>query len=86
MDLDRRFRGTSHVINGKTSIDTVTVADFVQEASTWGIAVPAAEQEVRETMLRVHDAVSRVAPPEVLVDIRERMTARWQRTLWPAVS
>ena len=85
MDLDRRFRGTSHVINGKTSIDTVTVADLVQEASTWGISVPAAEQEVRETMLRVRDAVSQVEPPEAINGIRERMTARWIRTLWPAL-
>ena len=86
MDLDRRFRGTSHVINGTTSIDAVTIADLVREGSTWGVPALKAEREIRETLLRVSDAVARVAPAEVISGIRERMAARWRRSLWPTTA
>lgn len=86
--LDPRFKGTGHVINGKTSIDQVATEDLAAEAAQWGVPRRHSEKIVSSTMERVRAAVDETALPEGAEQVSDRLEAMWVRRSWsiPAVA
>jgi len=83
MHLDARFKGTSHVINGKTSIDTIDVDDLAAEAATWGMGARRADAAVRACMERVYASAEEVALPTGAEQVRASFKRLWTRRSWP---
>jgi serine/threonine-protein kinase HipA len=86
MYLDPAFTGTGHVINGKTSIDTIDVDDLIAEATSWGMGKRRAAAGVRSCMERVHGSVGRVALPSGAEQVSSNLARLWNRRSWPTVS
>ncbi|MGW4635948.1 type II toxin-antitoxin system HipA family toxin [Nocardia sp. NPDC004415] len=82
MYLDSRFKGTGHIVNGRTSIDTVDEADLVAEARSWGLASKVAQRTVRSVMAKVWDAVHSTAPPPGIEQITDAIESLWIRRHW----
>ena len=82
MYLDSRFRGTGHVINGRTGIDTVDEADLVAEARSWGLAPRVAQNTVRSVMAKVWDAAHSIALPPGAEQVSDRLETLWVRRQW----
>ena len=82
MYLDPRYKGTGHVINGRTNIDAVDEADLVAEARTWGLAPGVAQSVVRSVMERVWYAAHSVALPPGAEQVLDKLEALWVRRYW----
>jgi serine/threonine-protein kinase HipA len=83
MHLDPRFKGTGHVINGKSSIDTIGVDDLAAEAASWGMGERRAAAVVRSCMEEVHSYVARVALPRGAERVKPNLERLWERRSWP---
>lgn len=86
MFIAERFRGTGHVINGKTSIREVEVDDLVAEARTWGLSSKLAQHTVESTIDTTRSAIADNPPPAVLADMRSNLDTFWTRRSWGAPS
>ncbi|WP_069162245.1 type II toxin-antitoxin system HipA family toxin [Nocardia altamirensis] len=82
MYLDPRFKGTGHIINGRTNIDSVDEADLVAEARSWGLAPRIAQGTVRTVMANVWDAVHSIPLPPGTESVSNRLEALWARRQW----
>lgn len=82
MYLEARFRGTGHVIAGRTNIDWVSISDLVDEAVTWGMPRKLAERTVTATMEATYAAAHAVDLPEGVAAVRERLDEMWVRRSW----
>lgn len=82
MFMNETFRGTGHVIAGKTRIDEVDASDIVSEAQAWGMARSIAERTVSETMESVRESISATPEPERLRYMRDNLDAFWVRKSW----
>jgi hypothetical protein len=83
MHLDPKFKGTGHVINGRTNIDSVSVEDLAREAGSWGMSARKARATVESTMARVYVAVEQIPLPMGSEDVRSRLHQLWSRRSWP---
>jgi serine/threonine-protein kinase HipA len=83
MHLNPRFKGSGHVINGKSSIDTIDVDDLAAEAASWGMGKRRAAAAVRSCMERVHSYVEHVALPPGAEQVRPNLERLWERRSWP---
>lgn len=81
--LDRRFKGTGHVINGKTSIDTVAFEDLREEAASWGMSARRAATIITSCMESVHDVIGTLALPPGAESVKTNLEAMWVRRAWP---
>lgn len=86
MHLDARFKGTGHVINGKTSIDTIDIDDLAAEATSWGMGARRADAVVRACMEQVHSAVVHLDLPPGAEHVRTNFERVWTRRAWPTAS
>ena len=86
MYLDPAFKGTGHVINGKTSIDTINVDDLAAEAASWGMGAGRADAAVRSCMERVFSSVQRGVLPCGAEQVKSNLELLWKRRSWPAAS
>lgn len=84
--LDFRFKGTGHVINGKTSIDTIAVGDLTDEAVSWGMSARRATAKVTSCMESVRAAVDTMALPPAAESVKDNLAAMWVRRAWPGSS
>jgi serine/threonine-protein kinase HipA len=84
MYLDPRYKGTGHVINGRTNIDWIEVDDLASEAASWGMSLRRARTAVESTMERVYTAVGEVALPPGAEQVKTRLDSLWARRSWPA--
>ncbi|APE33170.1 iron permease [Nocardia mangyaensis] len=82
MYLDPRFKGTGHIINGRTSIESVDEADLVAEARSWGLAPRVAQETVRSVMARVWDAAHSIDLPPGAEQVSDKLEALWVRRHW----
>lgn len=82
MYLQPRFKGTGHVIAGRTNIDWVSTSDLVEEATTWGLARRQAERIVEATMESTYDAARTIDLPEGTETVRVRLHEMWVRRSW----
>lgn len=86
MYLDPAFKGTGHVINGKTSIDNINVDDLTAEAASWGMGLRRARVAVRSCMERVYSSVERVPVPSAAESVKSNLDRFWTRRSWPIAS
>ncbi|CDO87978.1 iron permease [Mycobacterium triplex] len=84
--LDPAFKGTGHVINGKTSIDRINVDDLAAEAASWGMGERRARAAVRSCMERIYSSVERVALPPGTESVRPNLDRLWTQRSWPTAS
>jgi serine/threonine-protein kinase HipA len=85
MHLDPRYKGTGHVINGRTNIDGVDIDDLASEAASWGMSPRRSRATVESTMERVHASVNEVALPPGAEQLKTRLESLWARRSWPAL-
>jgi serine/threonine-protein kinase HipA len=83
MHLDSRYKGTGHVINGKTNIDGIDVEDLACEGATWGMSTRRARGAAEATMERVHESVDQIPPPPGAEHVKSRLKSLWVRRCWP---
>lgn len=83
MHLDPRFKGTGHVISGKSSIDAIDVDDLAAEAASWGMGVRRAATTVRSCMERTHSYVGQVPLPPGTEQLLPNLQRLWERRSWP---
>lgn len=81
--LDPKFKGTGHVINGKTSIDAIAVDDLAAEAVSWGMSARRATAIVTASMENLHDVIDTVALPRGAEAVKTNLDAMWVRRAWP---
>jgi serine/threonine-protein kinase HipA len=81
--LDPKYKGTGHVINGKTSIDTVALEDLTAEAASWGMSARRAKTVVTSCMEDLHDVIDAVALPPGAKSVKDNLEAMWIRRSWP---
>jgi len=86
MYLHPAFKGTGHVINGKTSIDRINVDDLTAEAASWGMGERRARAAVRSFMGRIYSSVERVALPPGAESVKPNLDQMWTQRSWPTVS
>ncbi len=86
MYLDPAFMGTGHVINGKTSIDTINVDDLAAEGASWGMGAGRADAAVRTCMERVYSSVERDGLPSGAEQVKSNLEQLWNRRYWPTAS
>ncbi|WP_006244516.1 HipA domain-containing protein [Mycolicibacterium tusciae] len=82
--LDSRYKGTGHVINGKTSVDTVDVEDLVDEAASWGTSERRARAAVGAVLERIRAAVDLVPLPPGAEQVKGNLESLWTQRSWPA--
>lgn len=81
--LDPKYKGTGHVINGKTTIDRVDIADLAAEGASWGMSVRRATAIVESCMESTHSAIDSVALPPGAEHVKSNLEAMWVRRAWP---
>lgn len=86
MYLDPAFKSTGHVINGKTSIDNISVDDLAAEAASWGMGVRRARAAVRSCMERVYSSIEHVPLPSGAESVKSNLDRLWSRCSWPTAS
>jgi serine/threonine-protein kinase HipA len=84
--LDPRYKGTGHVINGKTSIDTIAVDDLTNEGASWGMSTRRANAVVTSCIETVHAAVATMALPPGAEAVKDNLEAMWVRRAWPVAA
>jgi serine/threonine-protein kinase HipA len=82
--LDSRYKGTGHVINGKTSVDSVEATDLVDEAASWGTSHRRARATVESVMERIRTAVDQVPLPPGAERVMANLDELWTKRSWPA--
>jgi serine/threonine-protein kinase HipA len=82
--LDSRYKGTGHVINGKTSVDSVDVEDLVDEAASWGTSKRRARTAVGSVLERVRAAVDVIPLPVGAEQVKDNLVQLWTRRSWQA--
>ena len=82
--LDAKYKGTGHVINGKTTIDRIDVEDLAAEAASWGMSERRANAIVRSCMESVHDVVHSVPLRPETESVRTNLESMWVRRAWPS--
>jgi len=80
--LDPKYKGTGHVINGKTAIDRVDVADLAAEAASWGMSVRRATAIVQSCMESVRDVLGSVPLPSGAERVKTNLDAMWVQRAW----
>jgi serine/threonine-protein kinase HipA len=80
--LDARYKGTGHVINGKTSVDSVGVEDLVGEAASWGTSERRARATVGACLERVRAAVDLVPLPAGAEHVKGNLENLWTQRSW----
>ena len=80
--LDPRYKGTGHVINGKTSVDSVDVEDLVGEAASWGTSERRARAAVGVVFERIRAAVDRVPLPAGAEHVMGNLENLWTQRSW----
>ena len=80
--LDSRYKGTGHVINGKTSIDVIDVEDLIREAASWGMSERRAGSIVRSCMENVRDVINSVPLPPGAERVNPNLETMWVRRAW----
>jgi hypothetical protein len=86
MYLDPAFKGTGHVINGKTSINNITVDDLTAEAASWGMGTRRARAAVRFCIEETYSSVEHVELPPGAESVRANLDQLWTRNCWPTTS
>ena len=86
MYLDPAFKGTGHVINGKTSINNVTVDDLTAEAAIWGMGERRARAAVRSCMEETYSSIEHVELPPGTESVKAKLDQLWTRNAWPTAS
>lgn len=86
MYLDPAFKGTGHVINGKTGIDGIDVDDLTAEAVSWGMGQRRASAAVRSCMERIHSSVERIALPPGAESVKANLDQLWIQRSWGTAS
>jgi serine/threonine-protein kinase HipA len=81
--LDAKYKGTGHVINGKTTIDRIDVEDLAAEAASWGMSERRANAIVRSCMESVYDVVDSVPLRPGAESVRTNLESMWVRRAWP---
>lgn len=81
--LDAKYKGTGHVINGKTAIDLIDVHDLAAEAASWGMSERRARVIVQSCMESVHAAIDSAPLPPGTESVRTNLEAMWVRRAWP---
>jgi serine/threonine-protein kinase HipA len=81
--LDAKYKGTGHVINGKTSIDTIAIDDLTAEAASWGMSARRAKTIATSCMHDLHDVINAVALPPGAESVKDNLEAMWARRSWP---
>lgn len=82
--LDAKYKGTGHVINGKTSIDRVAVDDLASEAASWGTSRRRALATAQSCIENVHDVIGSVPLPPGAERVKPNLEAMWVRRAWAA--
>lgn len=82
--LDAKYKGTGHVINGKTSIDRVAVDDLASEAASWGTSRRRALAIVQSCIENVHDVIGSVPLPSGAERVKPNLESMWVRRAWAA--
>jgi serine/threonine-protein kinase HipA len=80
--LDSRYKGTGHVINGKTSVDSVEVDDLVGEAVSWGTSARRARAAVAAVLERIREAVNVVPLPPGAEHVKGNLETLWTQRPW----
>ncbi|MCG7607968.1 MULTISPECIES: HipA domain-containing protein [Mycobacterium] len=80
--LDSKYKGTGHVINGKTAIDVVDVDDLAREGASWGMSERRACSIVQSCMETVHDAIHSAPLPPGTERVKHNLEAMWVRRAW----
>jgi serine/threonine-protein kinase HipA len=83
MHLDSRYKGTGHIINGKTNIDGIDVEDLASEGATWGMSTQRARTAVEATMERIHESVDQIPLPPGAEHVQSSLESLWVRRTWP---
>lgn len=83
MYLDPAFKGTGHVINGKTSIDRINVDDLTAEAASWGMGKRRARAAIQACLERIYSSVERVALPPGTESVKPNLALLWTQRSWP---
>jgi serine/threonine-protein kinase HipA len=81
--IDSRYKGTGHVINGKTSVDSVDVEDLVGEAASWGTSERRARAAVGAVLERIRAAVDLVPLPAGAEQVKSNLENLWAQRSWP---
>lgn len=80
--LSPKYRGTGHVIHGKTSINSIDVDDLAAEAQSWGTSARRARSAIESCLERVDDAVHHVELPPGAEHVRANLDDMWIRRSW----
>jgi serine/threonine-protein kinase HipA len=80
--LEPKYKGSGHVINGKTSIDSIDVDDLADEAASWGMSTRRARGVVESCMDGVHAAVDQTALPSGAERVKTNLEGMWTRRSW----
>ncbi|MFV0494095.1 type II toxin-antitoxin system HipA family toxin [Mycobacterium sp.] len=86
MFIAQRFRGTGHLINGKTSIMDVDAEDLIAEARTWGLPAKLAQRTVESTIDATGSAIADTATGVGLEQMRSNLDEFWTRKSWGSPS
>jgi serine/threonine-protein kinase HipA len=83
MHLDSRYKGTGHIINGRTNIDRVDVDDLASEGASWGMSSRRARATAEATMERVYESVDQISLPPGTEHLKTSLESLWARRSWP---
>ena len=83
MYLDPAFKGTGHVINGKTSINNITVDDLTAEAASWGMGERRARAAVRSCIEETYSSFEHVELPPGARAVKANLDQLWIQNSWP---
>ena len=81
--LDARYKGTGHVINGQTSVDSVDIEDLAGEAASWGTSERRARAAVEACLERIRAAIDEVPLPSGAEQVKGSLESLWTRRSWP---
>ncbi|HSV37617.1 MAG TPA: HipA domain-containing protein [Nocardioidaceae bacterium] len=82
MYLAPRFKSTGHVINGRTTIDWVSVDDLTAEAASWGMSRARAQATVSDVLESTWEAAHAIALPGGTEHVIERLEQLWADRSW----
>ncbi|CAN5384224.1 type II toxin-antitoxin system HipA family toxin [soil metagenome] len=80
--LEPKYKGSGHVINGKTSIDTVDVDDLAAEAQSWGMSSRRGRMIATSCIEDVRDVVGEIDLPDGAEHVMTNLRAMWKRRAW----
>ena len=80
--LDAKYKGSGHVVNGKTSIDLIGISDLASEAATWGMSERRATAIVQSCIANVRDVIDSVPLPAGAERVKPNLESMWVRRGW----